>query len=679
MISRVPITVVAPLVVGVPVLVVGVWLSVMWNQQSRDAVTQLADRNIEQIQAMAATKVADELSIPLRICQLNEHLITSGALDPADLASWRPTLVREADAFDMLSAISGGSADGRTAWVSRYADGSFYWAVKDDPTQSEMSEWRVNVDRSDDNIADDESADEESGDDESGDSDLAAEPSSTFDFDLFSRPWYQAPRDARRPTWSEPYVWVGGVDSAGTTLGISYGIPLYDDAGGLLGVIDADFSLNDLSTFLRSIEIGKTGMAVLMTGDNKLLAASSDVPLVDDAGERIDALASSDPVIVAAAKFAEEQTDDKSAGHSEIVVDGNVHFIRASSVGDRLGLDWTLLTIIPEQDSVADIEAEFRRSWIASLAGVALALMVGLVAARWLVAPLVKVVTAVRRIGQGDLETRVEIHHAPEYMKLAEEINEMTVGLQDRLRMRESLSLAMEVQKNLLPSESPSVKRLDIAGHSTYCDETGGDYYDFLDVSGADDETAVIAVGDVMGHGVAAAMLMATARGILRSRCSVPGSLADFLSHLNEMLVPDTQGERFMTMLLITVSATRDELRWASAGHGPPMIYDADADRFLDIDGGGLPLGLFDEAEYDEYVESGVKAGFIILAATDGVCETKGEDGELFGNERLERLVRQHARRTSDEISEAIRDAVAQFRGPSGQDDDVTFVIAKVV
>ena len=105
----------------------------------------------------------------------------------------------------------------------------------------------------------------------------------------------------------------------------------------------------------------------------------------------------------------------------------------------------------------------------------------------------------------------------------------MTLGLQDRLRMRESLSLAMEVQRNLLPSDAPVISGLDIAGHSTYCDETGGDYYDFLDVSGADKDTAVVALGDVMGHGVAAAMLMATARGILRSRCSVAGSLADCL------------------------------------------------------------------------------------------------------------------------------------------------------
>src|SRR5690606_4156048 len=174
-------------------------------------------------------------------------------------------------------------------------------------------------------------------------------------------------------------------------------------------------------------------------------------------------------------------------------------------------LNWTLLTIVPEKDFVEEIEADFQRSFLVSMLAVALAIAVGLVAANWLVSPLLRLVAAVRRIGQGDLQTQVHIRHAREYVNLAEEINKMTVGLQDRMRMQKSLSLAMEVQRNLLPEDAPQVKGLDIAGHSTYCDETGGDYYDFLDVSDVERDTAVVAIGDVMGHGVAAALLMATA------------------------------------------------------------------------------------------------------------------------------------------------------------------------
>lgn len=108
MLSRLPITVSAQLLVAIPVLVVGSSLSAMWRHQSRQAVTELADQNILQIHNLAATKVGDVLSTPLRFCEFNEHLVKSGVLDPEDLPAWRPTLIRQAQASDMLSAITWG-------------------------------------------------------------------------------------------------------------------------------------------------------------------------------------------------------------------------------------------------------------------------------------------------------------------------------------------------------------------------------------------------------------------------------------------------------------------------------------------------------------------------------------------------------------------------------------------
>lgn len=652
MLARMPIKVSAPVIIVLPALALGILLSMMWNRQSRHAVTELADQNIEQIHALAANKIADVLSVPVRLSELNEHQVSTGVLDPEDLHAWRPTFVKQARAFDMLSAIVWGDADGRSAWISRYADGNYYWAVKDDPSQPLMKEWRLDAD---DNIA--------------------PEPTSTFEFDLTVRPWFVTPREAGEPTWSEPFVWLGGVDSEGVTLGISYGIPLYRDDE-FLGVIDADYSLNDLSAFLRSVEIGSTGRAILTDADGRMLAASADTPIVDDTGERIDVRRSPDSLVAAAAL---RMSDAVAGSHTEFVHGGEVHYLRTSSVGQEVGLDWTLTTIIPERDFTANIEAEFARSSLTSLLVVAVTLIVGLAAARWLVAPILTLVNAVRSIGQGDLETRVAINHAPEYRHLADEINEMTVGLQDRLRMRESLSLAMEVQRNLLPSTDPAIDGLDIAGHSTYCDETGGDYYDFLDVTDVEDDTAVVALGDVMGHGVAAAMLMATARGILRSRCAVPGSLADFLVHLNDMLVPDTRGHRFMTMLLLTVCPSRRELRWASAGHGPPIVYDRTGDCFPDLDGGDLPLGIVGKERYEEFTKTDIARGSVILAATDGLWEAKGLDGTLYGMDRVRDLLRAHADRPASEISEQIRSSINAYVGPEGQDDDLTYVIIKVL
>jgi sigma-B regulation protein RsbU (phosphoserine phosphatase) len=658
MLNRLPIKVSGPLLIALPVLALGLLLSVMWNWQSRSAVENLADQNIGQVHRLATTKVADILAVPVRVCEVNAHLVRTGRLDPERLEDWRTTFAQQARSFEMLSSIVWGAGDGRSAWISRYADGGLYWALKDDADADTMNEWRL---------------------DATGD--LADGAPTSFAFDLFARPWFQTPRDSGKPSWTDPFVWVGGGEGETTTVGISYGIPLYGDEGEFLGIVDADFSLNDLSRFLRSVEVGETGVAALLDRQRRVLAISNDTSIVDADGDLIAAAAVRDPLVaIAAANLDLLATTRETPGiRPSIQHEGEPLLIRTSPVGAEHGLDWTLLTVVPEADFVGDIEAGFRNSTLSSVIAVGLAVGLGLLAVRWLVAPLVTLVGCVRRIGDGDLETEVHLQHAPEYMQLSDAVNEMTAGLRDRLRLRESLHLAMEVQKNLLPARDPDIEGLDIAGHSTYCDETGGDYYDFLDVTDVENDTAVIAIGDVMGHGIAAAMLMATARGVLRSRCAVPGSLGDFLGHLNEQLVVDTRGQRFMTMLLLTVNAQSQELRWASAGHGPPIVFDPQRGDFLPFEGGGLPLGITAGETYEEHVESGVPTGALILAATDGLWETKGRGGELFGMDRLRNLLREHAHRPASDISRAIHDALETYRGPNDQDDDLTFVVARIL
>src|SRR5207248_2209152 len=109
------------------------------------------------------------------------------------------------------------------------------------------------------------------------------------------------------------------------------------------------------------------------------------------------------------------------------------------------------------------------------------------------------------RVGGGDLEAKAAFGGSREFRDLAEALNRMIADLRDRLRLRHSLQVATEVQQRLLPQGPPRVRGLDIAGHSTYCDETGGDYYDFLLLEEAAPDTVLVALGDVMGHGVAAA------------------------------------------------------------------------------------------------------------------------------------------------------------------------------
>ena len=335
-------------------------------------------------------------------------------------------------------------------------------------------------------------------------------------------------------------------------------------------------------------------------------------------------------------------------------------------------------TLVPENDFLASIKAGRHRNIKIGVVAVSATLLFGIVLAVISLLPMLDLIAYFNKVGRGQLDHEIKLEYSTEFVDLSKKINAVTADLRDRMRLRHSLVLAQEVQQNLLPLGTPNIKGLDIAGHATYCDETGGDYYDFLKIAGLPDTTAGIVVGDVVGHGVAAALLMATARGIVRSRCRVPGSLADLLTHLNNQLVKDTGGDRFMTMLLMAVDAKRKEMRWASAGHDAPIIYDPHEGRFHELNGSNMSLGLKKKAKFEEHIFTDVKSGQIYMASTDGLWEAFNTHNEMFGKDRVRDLVRRFADLSAAEICERINAELSNFLEGKKPEDDLTFVIVKV-
>jgi serine phosphatase RsbU (regulator of sigma subunit) len=646
----------------VPVLLVAGVLIAIGTIQGQAAVHRLASQQLTQIHDQIKQHVESLVSLPARVDQANVALIESGRFDPAEPRDWGPVLVEQFLAFEVLSAITWGGEDGQCTWVARYVgdDEHLYYAIKDDETGDEMVEYHV---------------------DHEGQ--IAPEPAGAFAFDPRIRPWYVAPSQAGRPAWSEPYLWLGGTDEKQATLGISYGWPYAGDGGDLIGVIDADLSLQDISRYLSDLRIARTGRAYLVDDDGLMLASSTAAALADNDGQRLRAAASDEVWLEASAQqlataFGSVGSVDRD--HEEIIEIGGVReWLRASPFVHDTGLSWVIVTLVPETDFMAEITAGRRRSaWFT--AGVTLGTLgLGVLMAMLAVRPIVVLSHHVRRLGEGELDREVSLPYARELVDLSDDINQMTVDLRDRMALRRSLALAMEVQQSLLPSETPHIEGLDIAGHSTYCDETGGDYYDYLEIAELSSNTAVLVVGDVMGHGIAAAMLMATARGILRSRCTESGSLGELLGHLNNLLVEVTGGKRFMTMVLVTIDSQQGELRMASAGHDPPFIYDPSQDKFIELDTGGLPLGIMQGEQYPEATCGSLPEGAIVLASTDGVWEAMNESDEQFGKERIRAILREHAHRDACDIAVALRDGVQAYCGEAKQLDDITFVVARRV
>jgi serine phosphatase RsbU (regulator of sigma subunit) len=246
-------------------------------------------------------------------------------------------------------------------------------------------------------------------------------------------------------------------------------------------------------------------------------------------------------------------------------------------------------------------------------------------------------------------------------------------------RMLSALEVAEEVQQNLLPKEIPVIKGLDIAAKSIYCNKTGGDFYDFLNVSQDSDHKFTVVVADVSGHGIAAGLLMTTARALIRSRAAQPGTLAQIVTEVNRNLTLDVRETgRFTTLFYLMVDPANQLLKWVRAGHDAALLYDPANDSFEDLYGSGLALGLDENYQYQENQRTDLKKGQIIFSGTDGIWETFNFNNEPFGKEPLKEIIRHEAAASASEIMNHVLGALDHFRQGREPEDDVTLVVVKI-
>jgi sigma-B regulation protein RsbU (phosphoserine phosphatase) len=293
--------------------------------------------------------------------------------------------------------------------------------------------------------------------------------------------------------------------------------------------------------------------------------------------------------------------------------------------------------------------------------------------------PFRDIIRTLRRIRNGRFDKRVQVFSNDEIGYTGDAINEMTKGLMERERMQQSLNLAKEVQQNLLPKSNLKVNGFDIAGKSVYCDETGGDYYDFISIEDTDKQKIGVAIGDVSGHGISSALLMASVRSSLRQRASLPGSTAKIISDVNRQLVKDVEDSgQFMTMFFLALDTATRQLEWVRAGHDPAMLYDPGSNSFSELGGSGIALGVDAEWIYEDNKKTDFSKGQLIFLSTDGVWEVRNKKGEMLGKEPILNAIRQNASSDAGQIIDAIFDILDKFIGEVKIEDDITSVIIKM-
>lgn len=300
---------------------------------------------------------------------------------------------------------------------------------------------------------------------------------------------------------------------------------------------------------------------------------------------------------------------------------------------------------------------------------------------RQIISPVLAVAEGSARVALGDLETRLIHGGNNEIGNLIQSFNQMVEGLKQRDHMRHSLEVAMEVQQNLLPKDVPDFKGLDIAGTSIYCDETGGDYYDFLEFDAHEAGKIGIVIGDVSGHGISSALLMATARGFLRQRSALPGTVSQVISDINFQLTRDVaKSGSFMSMFYMTIDKTSRSLKWVRAGHDPAIFYDPDSKTVSELKGaGGMSMGIDESWQYEEDEKQNLENGQLIVLGTDGVWEARNPMGKMFGKEPIYTIIQENADLDAKAIINKIVESLSKFQDTSPAEDDITLVVVKIL
>ncbi len=291
--------------------------------------------------------------------------------------------------------------------------------------------------------------------------------------------------------------------------------------------------------------------------------------------------------------------------------------------------------------------------------------------------PVMCLADAAGRLSKGEFNVHVDIHSNDELEDLGQAFNDVGPQLKDREHLRESLALAKEIQQLLLPKDPPQLEGFDIAGNSVYCDETGGDYFDYIEV--APGKIGAV-VGDVVGHGIGAALLMASASAVLRSHARDYGAdLEHLIAFLNRYLAKNVGDAKFMTLFYGLLDVQHRSVKTISAGHGPALYYRSASKAIENIPTSGLPLGIMEDETYAQPKEWTLEPCDLLVIGTDGIWEARNPAGEMFGISRLRDIIHEQAAGSADEICSEVIEAVRTFRAEAPPDDDISLVVVKAV
>lgn len=516
-------------------------------------------------------------------------------------------------------------------------------------------------------------------------------------YDARERGWYKQGKDASGPVFSDSYN-----DSATGELCVSCVVPYYGPEG-FAGVIGIDCSIQDLYGDIRKTAISSTEHSFVLGKQGEIIISSRTDGSLSASPDRPDLRKSAEGSIAReAADMVAGKADLKS-----VTVDGKEYYLAYApikSVGWSFG---TLIakdeTLLPAREARNDMHvwmegfrktAEGQLTVLAAVLTVGLALLLaGLIrfgtwSAKRFVKPILELEDGVKRIARGDLDKKLSLQTGDEIEHLADGVNNMAANLKTHIanlsqmtaekeRIATELSVARNIQEGMLPKTFPAfpdIKEFDIYASMHAAKEVGGDFYDFYLV---DDDHLAVAIGDVSGKGVPAALFMVVARTVLQNNMQLlkkAEALGEVMARANDRLCRDNEEDMFVTVFMGLLDIRSGEFSYVNAGHNRPLLrcgktgftYLPKADTCM--------MGLMEGMEFPVR-KLQMNPGDCLFLYTDGVTEAMDPEGNLFTDGKLKDLLGTvPADMEAKDILALVSEAVKVHAGNAEQSDDVTML-----
>ncbi|MCG6926477.1 MAG: SpoIIE family protein phosphatase [Acidobacteria bacterium] len=492
---------------------------------------------------------------------------------------------------------------------------------------------------------------------------------------FWEKEWYATPLRTGKAGWSEPYWDEGG----GEVSMVTWSVPLHRPDGTVRGMVTADLRLRWLDALVREVELGRSGVALIVSRSQRVIAASDrDVQAGIDPSERVLGGASPDT-----RREFQPIVDEMLAGESgfrAVDLDGRRYRLTFRPVGYA---GWSMAVLYPEDELFEEVGRLRTVQAGLSLGGLALLALVVVVLARRLTWPLGALAASADDLATGNLdaalpavEARDEIgrlalafHHMRDSLKAyVRDLAETTAAKE---RLESELAVARRIQADMLPKGTAGGPDdgYELAATLVPARAVGGDLFNHF----RDGERVFFLVGDVSGKGVPAALFMARTKTLfeaLAARDTDPGAV---LAAANHNLCSDNDAGMFVTAVCGVLDLASGELTFALAGHDPPVLVPTEGDAGPIQAEGGRVLGLIEGSDYPvNRLRLGHREAVVMY--TDGVSEAQNVDGGFFELERIVETVQRCRHENAIAVTESLLEAVRGFAGDAPQSDDITLM-----